>query len=190
MHPRSRQNWRRAVFLLISGWLCSLSLRLTLCLGQIRNPKWFYKKFTTIKQYCLIPQMDKTNYYSSMIHKPGLKIVNLPMCIASYNTIDSKSNMLSLHRGIDYFRQASCRNTLVLFQMKTNTGAILVSWRLYLKRSKLGGGREGLLGGDLSREGSLDNLALLSICKSKAGLQNKNCWNCHPPKGICTKLHT
>lgn len=90
MHPRSRQNWRRAMFSLISGWLCILSLRLTLCLGQIRNPKWFYKKFTTIKQYCLIPQMDKTNYYSSMIHKPGLKIVNLPMCIASYNTIDIK----------------------------------------------------------------------------------------------------
>lgn len=67
-----------------------LSLRLTLCLGQTRNPKWFYKKFTTIKQYHLIPQMDKTNYYSLMIHKPGLKIVSLPMCIASYNTINIK----------------------------------------------------------------------------------------------------
>lgn len=32
--------------------------------------------------------MDKANYYSSMIHKPGLKIVSLPMYIASYNMID------------------------------------------------------------------------------------------------------
>lgn len=45
MHPRAGQNGRRrAIFSLTSGWLCILSLRLTLCLGQIRNPKWFYKK--------------------------------------------------------------------------------------------------------------------------------------------------
>lgn len=34
--------------------------------------------------------MDKANYYSSMIHKPGLKIVNLPMYIASCNTVDTE----------------------------------------------------------------------------------------------------
>ena len=32
--------------------------------------------------------MDKANYYSSVIHKPGLKLVNLPMYIASYTMID------------------------------------------------------------------------------------------------------
>lgn len=33
--------------------------------------------------------MNKANYYSSMIHKPGLKIVNLPRYIVNYNTIDT-----------------------------------------------------------------------------------------------------
>ena len=32
--------------------------------------------------------MDKANFYSSMICKPGLKVVNLPMYIASYTMID------------------------------------------------------------------------------------------------------
>lgn len=73
MHYRGGQNGKGYIFTHLRLALCILSLRLTLCLGQTRNPKWFYKKFTTIKQYCLIPQMDKTNYYSSMIHKPGLK---------------------------------------------------------------------------------------------------------------------
>lgn len=33
--------------------------------------------------------MDKENYYSSMIYKTGLKVVNLPMHIASYTMIDN-----------------------------------------------------------------------------------------------------
>ena len=32
--------------------------------------------------------MDKANFYSSMICKLGLKVVNLPMYIASYTMID------------------------------------------------------------------------------------------------------
>lgn len=32
--------------------------------------------------------MGKANFYSSMIHKPVLKVVNLPMYIASYTMID------------------------------------------------------------------------------------------------------
>lgn len=68
--------------------LCILSLRLTLCLGQTKNPKRFYKSLQPLNSICLIPQMDKANYYSSVIYKSGLEIVNLPMYIASYNMID------------------------------------------------------------------------------------------------------
>lgn len=32
--------------------------------------------------------MDKANYYSSVIYKSGLEIVNLSMYIASYNMVD------------------------------------------------------------------------------------------------------
>lgn len=32
--------------------------------------------------------MGKANFYSSMIRKPGLKVVSLPMYIASYTMID------------------------------------------------------------------------------------------------------
>ena len=32
--------------------------------------------------------MGKANFYSSMICKPGLKVVSLPMYIASYTMID------------------------------------------------------------------------------------------------------
>lgn len=45
--------------------------------------------------------MNKANYYSSMIHKPGLKIVNLPKYLANYNTI---LNMLNVYKGIETSR--------------------------------------------------------------------------------------